>query len=62
MTFSDESERHGDGTEDLLILENICKGWKETTLSQFQMDNHGSKEGPDEVGEWKYLAGPVVQL
>lgn len=62
MTFSDESERHGDETEDLSILENFCKGWRETTVSQCQMDNCGSREGPDEVGEWKYLAGPVVQL
>lgn len=62
MTFSGESKRHGDEMEDLSILENFCMGWRETTVSQFRMDNHGSREGPDEVGEWKRLAGPVVQL
>ena len=50
MTSLDESERHGDETEDLSIVENFCKDWRETTVSQFQMDNHESREGPDEVG------------
>lgn len=35
---------------------------REATGSQLQMDNHGSRESPNVVGEWEYLAGPVAQL
>lgn len=40
----------------------FARAGRETTGSQLQMDNNGSREGPEVAGEWDYLAGPVVQL
>lgn len=40
----------------------FARAGRETIGSQLQMDNNGSREGPDVTGEWEYLAGPVVQL
>lgn len=61
MIFSGESKRHGDEAGDLWILENFLQ-----RLGRKQQEANSrwirSREGPDAVGEWEYLAGPMVKF
>lgn len=61
MIFSGGSKRHGNEARYLWILENFLKrlGRKQQEVNSRQIR---SREGPDMVGEWEYLAGPVVKF